>query len=121
MSAHRHAIAGLALALLLAACGDEARSDQARAPEPPAEESVERLLAEPSRLEAAQAACREGGLEESDERCRVAAEAVRRRFRGSGVTYTPRTVDPFPSRPQPADTSPRRPDPKTRTDKRTPP
>ena len=109
MSGNHRPLAALTLALLLAACGDEARSDQARAPEPPTEESVERLLAEPSRLDAAQAACREGGLEESDARCRVAAEAVRRRFRGGGVTYTPRTVDPFPSRPKLADTNPKAP------------
>lgn len=95
-------LAGLSLALLLGACGDEARSDQARVPEAPAEESVERLLAEPAQLEAAQAQCREGAIEESDARCQVAAEAARRRFRGGGVTYTPKAVDPFPSRPEPA-------------------
>jgi len=99
--------AGVALALLLAACGDDARSDQARAPEPPAEESVERLLADPVRLDTAQGACRNGGLEESDARCRVAAEAVRRRFRGGGVTYTPRALDPFPSLPEQPSSDPK--------------
>jgi len=36
--------------------------------------------------------------------CRTAAEAIRRRFRGEGVPYTPHRLEPFTSRPteQPA-------------------
>lgn len=47
------------------------------------------LEADPDRLAKVQDACRTGDIAADDGRCRAAAEAKRRRFRGDGVRYTP--------------------------------
>lgn len=71
-------VATAALSLVMAACS-----------EPKAGDAAEQLAADPDRLADLQEACRTGDLESGDEKCREAAEAERRRFRGEGVRYTP--------------------------------
>lgn len=67
-----------ACALLLAACSK---------PEPA--ESVESLLDNPERLKEVRAQCKADHDNVGDGLCNRAAEAPRRRFMGSGTTYTP--------------------------------
>ena len=82
-----------------------------------AEDTVAGLLRDPHWLDAVQQGCRTNQPWATDALCRTAAEAIRRRFRGVGVPYTPRRVDPFPSRPTekaapgPKPEAHRRPDP----------
>lgn len=64
--------------VLLAACGK---------PEPA--ESVESLLANPDRLKEVRAQCQADHDKVGDALCNMAAEAMRRRFMGSGTPYTP--------------------------------
>ena len=67
-----------ACTVLLAACGK---------PEPT--ESVESLLANPERLKEVRAQCQADHDKVGDALCNMAAEAMRRRFMGSGTPYTP--------------------------------
>ena len=86
-----------------------------------AEDTAASLLANPKRLEEVQQGCRTNQPWATDALCRQAAEAIRRRFKGQGVPYTPKKVDPFPTRPEmklepaaPAQQQPPRPKPETR-------
>lgn len=90
--------AAAGFSLMTAACQDADR--------PAARESdtAESLAADPDRLDAVQAGCRTGEPWAREQLCQAAAEARRARFQGEGVTYTPRPVDPFPGRPEPAPT-----------------
>ena len=82
-----------------------------------AEDTVEGLLRDPHRLDTVQQGCRTNKPWATDTLCRTAAEAIRRRFRGEGVPYTPHRVEPFPSQPAekpapgPKPEAHRRPDP----------
>lgn len=67
-----------ACTVLLAACGK---------PEPT--ESVESLQANPERLKEVRAQCQADHDKVGDALCNMAAEAMRRRFMGSGTPYTP--------------------------------
>jgi hypothetical protein len=67
-----------AYTVLLAACGK---------PEPA--ESVESLMANPERLKEVRAQCQADHDKVGDALCNMAAEAMRRRFMGSGTPYTP--------------------------------
>ena len=62
-------------------------------------EDAASLLANPKRLEMVQAGCRTNQPWATEALCREAAQAIRLRFRGAGVRYTPHRVEPYPSRP----------------------
>ena len=62
-------------------------------------EDAASLLATPKRLDQVQQGCKVNAPWTSPALCREAAEATRRRFRGVGVPYTPRHVEPFASHP----------------------
>ena len=64
-----------------------------------AEDSVDSLLRDPKHLDEVQAGCKANAPWATESVCRTASEALRRRFLGQGVPYTPHRVDPFPSRP----------------------
>ena len=66
-----------------------------------AEDSVDGLLRNPKHLDEVQAGCKVNAPWATDALCKTAGEAIRRRFRGQGVPYTPQHVDPFPSQPDP--------------------
>lgn len=85
-------LAGVVAGLALGLAASEAR----------AADTVESLLANPERLAAVQRGCKTNQPWATGKLCAQAAEAIRRRFRGVGVHYTPKTVDPFPTRPKPA-------------------
>ena len=80
---------GLAISVLLGVTACRAQ----------AEDTVAGLLRDPHRLDAVQQGCRTNQPWATDALCRTAAEAIRRRFRGEGVPYTPRRVEPIPSQP----------------------
>lgn len=82
-------IAGLAISVALGLAASEARAD----------DTFASLMSDPRRLDAVQLGCKTNQPWATDAVCRTAAEAIRRRFRGQGVPYTPRRVEPFPSRP----------------------
>ena len=74
-------------------------------------EDAASLLADPKRLDMVQAGCKTNQPWATEALCREAAQAIRLRFRGAGVPYTPRRVEPYPRRPAvkspaPASTSP---------------
>ena len=62
-------------------------------------EDAASLLADPKRLDMVQAGCKTNQPWATEALCREAAQAIRLRFRGAGVRYTPRRVEPHPSRP----------------------
>jgi len=64
--------------VLLAACN-----------KPTPTESVESLAANPERLKEVRAQCKADHAKAGDALCRMASEATRRRFMGSGTPYTP--------------------------------
>lgn len=67
-----------------------------------AADTAQSLLANPARLAAVQQGCKTNQPWATDALCREAAQAIRLRFRGKGVPYRPRAIDPFPGRPQPS-------------------
>ena len=67
-----------------------------------AADTAQSLLADPARLAAVQQGCKTNQPWATDALCREAAQAIRLRFRGKGVPYRLRAVDPFPSKPQPS-------------------
>jgi len=82
-------VAGLAVGLVIGLTAQEARAaDTAASP-----------LANPRRLAEVQQGCKINAPWATEALCREAAQAIRLRFRGKGVPYTPRRVDPFPSHP----------------------
>ena len=81
-------VAGLAVGVALGLAASAARAD----------DTVASLMRDPRRLDAVQLGCKTNQPWATDAVCRTAAEAIRRRFRGQGVPYTPHRVDPFPSR-----------------------
>ena len=91
-------IAGLAVGVALGCAVSEARAEDAAS-----------LLANPKRLEEVQRDCKANAPWATEALCREAAQAIRLRFRGGGVPYTPHRVEPFPSHPAtpPAPTSPK--------------
>jgi hypothetical protein len=70
---------GAALGLTLCAVAQCARAD-----------TVASLLADPRRLDEVQRGCKVNAPSVSEALCRQAAQAIRLRFRGKGVAYTPR-------------------------------
>lgn len=62
-------------------------------------EDAASLLANPKRLDMVQAGCKTNQPWATEALCREAAQAIRLRFRGGGVRYTPHRVEPYPSRP----------------------
>ena len=82
-------VGGVSVGLLIAGVAGEAR----------AADTVTSLMADPKRLAFVQAGCKANAPWASEALCKTAAEARRRRFRGEGVPYTPRRVDPFASKP----------------------
>ena len=80
-------VAGLAIGLALGLAASEARAD----------DTVSSLMRDPRRLDAVQLGCKTNRPWATEAVCRMAAEVIRRRFRGEGVPYTPHRVDPFPS------------------------
>lgn len=77
----------IAVALLLAACGQSSPVDSI--------ESVESLVANPERLKELRAACKADHARVGDAQCNAVAEATRRRFFGSGgPKYTPSASPP---------------------------
>ena len=68
----------VACIVLLAACSK---------PEPT--DTVESLVANPERLKDVRAQCKADHAKVGDALCNMAAEAMRRRFMGSGTPYTP--------------------------------
>ena len=96
---HRNAITlvlGISAGFALVMAAREAR----------AADTVASLLADPARLAAVQRGCKTNEPWASEALCRASTEAIRRRFRGGGVPYTPKSVDPFPSKPEPAPAKP---------------
>ncbi len=81
-------IAGLAIGFALGGAIHEAHAEDAAS-----------LLANPHRLDEVQRGCKVNAPWATEALCREAAQAIRLRFRGQGVPYTPRKVEPFPSRP----------------------
>ncbi len=79
-------VAGLAIGVALGGAVREARAEDAAS-----------LVANPKRLDEVQRGCKTNALWATETLCREAAQAIRLRFRGQGVPYTPRRVDPFPS------------------------
>jgi hypothetical protein len=82
-------------------------------------EDAASLLATPKRLEMVQAGCRTNQPWATEALCREAAQAIRLRFRGAGVRYTPHRLEPYPSRPAakppaPASTTPGKPETRAR-------
>ena len=76
---------GTAAALLqLAACG--------KLEEPMV--NAEALVANPQRLKELRAKCKEDHVKVGDAQCAAVAEAMRRRFVGTGTPYTPGGVPP---------------------------
>lgn len=78
-------------------------------------EDAASLLADPKRLEMVQAGCKTNQPWATEALCREAAQAIRLRFRGAGVRYTPHLVEPHSRRPAvkspaPASTSPGKPE-----------
>ncbi len=78
-------------------------------------EDAASLLANPKRLEMVQAGCKTNQPWATEALCREAAQAIRLRFQGAGVRYTPHRVEPYPSRPAakspaPASTMPGKPE-----------
>ena len=67
-----------------------------------AADTAQSLLADPTRLAAVQQGCKTNQPWATDALCWEAAQAIRLRFRAGGVTYHPRRVDPFATRPRPA-------------------
>ena len=62
-------------------------------------EDAASLLANPKRLDIVQAGCRTNQPWATEALCREAAQAIRLRFRGAGMRYTPHRVEPYPRRP----------------------
>jgi len=62
-------------------------------------ETADTLIADPQRLELVQAGCKANMAWTTPDICQAAAQAIRMRFQGGGVPYTPHTVDLFPSQP----------------------
>ena len=62
-------------------------------------EDATSLLGSLKRLADVERGCKVNAPWASQALCREAAEAVRRLFRGEGVPYTPRHIEPFPSHP----------------------
>lgn len=100
--------AAVGFSLMLAACQEPRSAEPADsttgielidAIEPA--DTIEALTADPERLAAVQEGCRTNQAWATAELCQAAAEARRRRFRGDGVPYTPRRVDPYPVEPTP--------------------
>ena len=85
-------VAGLAIGIMAGSLVAEAR----------AADTAQSLLADPARLAAVQQGCKTNQPWATDALCREAAQAIRLRFRGKGVPYHPRTVDPFASKPRPS-------------------
>jgi len=89
----RHAsqlIAGLAIGFALGGAVHEAHAEDATS-----------LLANPRRLDEVQRGCKVNAPWATEALCGQAAQAIRLRFRGQGVPYTPRKVEPFASHPGP--------------------
>lgn len=89
-------VGGLGVGLAIGSVAAEARSA----------DSVASLMNNPKRLAFVQAGCKANVPWATEVLCEAAAEA-RRRFRGEGVPYTPRRVDPFASKPKPSQGSQR--------------
>jgi len=70
-------VAGLAIGLAFAAA------------EPVHAQTADELVRDPKRLKVIQQGCKTNQPWATDTLCREAAEAIRRRFRGEGVRYTP--------------------------------
>ena len=83
---------GAVISLAMASCS-----------EPRSADTPVGLDADPDRLAKVQDACRTGDIAADDGRCRAAAEAKRRLFRGDGVRYTPGGSTPSPGEAVPAD------------------
>ncbi len=62
-------------------------------------ETADNLIADPQRLELVQAGCKANMAWTTPDICQAAAQAIRMRFQGGGVPYTPHTVDLFASHP----------------------
>lgn len=61
-------------------------------------QTVDQLVTDPAALKAEMDRCETLGFaSENDARCKIANAAEQKRFMGSGVTYTPLTVDVFPN------------------------
>lgn len=78
-------------------------------------EDAASLLADSKRLEMVQAGCKTNQPWATEALCREAAQAIRLRFKGAGVRYTPQLVEPYPRRPAvkppaPASTPPGKPE-----------
>jgi len=69
-------------------------------------ETADTLTADPQRLELVQAGCKANMAWTTPDICQAAAQAIRMRFQGGGVPYTPHTVDLFPSHPAMATPAP---------------
>ena len=64
-----------------------------------AEDTVASLMRDPHRLDAVQQGCKTNQPWATDAVCRITSEAIRRRFRGEGVPYTPHAIAPLPTQP----------------------
>lgn len=82
-------VAGLAVGFAIGLAAQKAR----------AADTAASLLANPRRLAEVQQGCKVNAPWATEALCTQAAQAIRLRFRGKGVTYTPRRLDPFPSYP----------------------
>jgi hypothetical protein len=69
--------------------------------QPARAQTADELVANPKKLEVIQQGCKTNQPWATEKLCREAAEAIRRRFRGEGVRYTPmkRPVRPEPNPP----------------------
>ena len=66
-----------------------------------ADDSIAGLMRDRARLDAVQRGCKVNASWATPALCKTAAEAIRRRFRGHGAPYTPRSVDVSRSHPAP--------------------
>ncbi len=66
-----------------------------------ADGTVGGLLSNRAGIDAVQRGCKVNAPWATPELCKAAAEAIRRRFQGEGVPYTPHRVDHFPSQTPP--------------------
>ncbi len=62
-------------------------------------ETADTLMADPQRLDLVQQGCKASMAWTTADLCNAAAQAIRMRFQGGGIPYTPHTVDLFPSHP----------------------
>ena len=82
----KHLALPLVAALVLVACGKPSSTDAA--------DTVESLMANPSRLKELRAQCKADRAKVGETTCHAVDDAINRRFLGTGTPYTPLASPP---------------------------